>query len=388
MNRRQHDAVLTAVLSIVTVLLITVSSVALSAVGPDAPVASTAVEARWITPKASNVAMTKLAPGEQAPQFVIFSFDGAGSHDKMGYFLAAAAPTDSRLTGFLSGTYLLADTNAAAYAGPRAKPGTSSIGFGGDLAEVTQRVADLNNFYALGNEVGTHYNGHFCGLVGGWSTADWNSELDQFYSWVRDWKAANGLTDGPELRVPATEVKGGRTPCLAGRFDQLTPSWVAHSMTYDSSGENDFTGIAWPQQRDGVWQFPIPTVYAPPFAAAGFSPLIKPMDYNFWHKFNGAREEPATQPELTEMVLDTYRFMYDQAHAGNRAPIIVANHFNDWNGNAFNPAAHQFLTETCGQPETICATYQDVISWMELQDPAVLANLQAQAPVAVTAPGL
>jgi hypothetical protein len=384
-NGRRHDTVLTAALSLATVLLIAVSSVALSAVGPDAPAEGTAVESRWLTPKASNVPMAKLGPGEQAPQFVIFSFDGAGSHEKMDYFLAAAEPTDSRLTGFLSGTYLLTDTSAAAYRGPGASPGTSSIGFGGDLAEVTRRVADLNNFYALGNEIGTHYNGHFCGLVGDWSTADWNSELDQFYDWFGDWKAANGLADGPELRVPPTAVKGGRTPCLAGRFDQLTPAWVAHSMTYDSSGENDFTGIAWPEQRDGVWQFPIPTVYAPAFAAAGYAPLIKPMDYNFWHKFNGAKEDPASQPELTAIVLDTYRFMYEQAYAGNRAPIIVANHFNDWNGNAFNPAAHQFLTETCGQPDTICTTYQDVIAWMELQDPEVLAGLQARPPVADTA---
>lgn len=31
---------------------------------------------------ASNVPMTKLKPGEKPPQFVIFSFDGAGSHTR------------------------------------------------------------------------------------------------------------------------------------------------------------------------------------------------------------------------------------------------------------------------------------------------------------------
>jgi len=34
------------------------------------------------------------------------------------------------------------------------------------------------------------------------------------------------------------------------------------------------------------------------------------------------------------------------------------------------------MKEKCGQPDTYCATYQDVIAWMELQDPAVLAQLQ------------
>lgn len=111
---------------------------------------------RWITPKASNVPMDKVAKGTKVPQFVIFSFDGAGSHSKMQEFLAAAAPTDSRFTGFLSGTYLLTDDHADAYSAPGAEPGTSSIGFGGDAAEVVQRIDDLNNFYALGNEIGTH----------------------------------------------------------------------------------------------------------------------------------------------------------------------------------------------------------------------------------------
>ena len=32
------------------------------------------------------------------------------------------------------------------------------------------------------------------------------------------------------------------------------------------------------------------------------------------------------------------------------------------------------MTETCTRPETICATYSDVIAWMEVQDPAVLSR--------------
>ena len=106
------------------------------------------------------------------------------------------------------------------------------------------------------------------------------------------------------------------------------------------------------------------------------------MDYNFWFKFNEATEDPASQPQLTQIVLDTYRYMYQQTYDGNRAPILVANHFNDWNGNSFNPAALQFMQEVCGQPETICTTYQDVIAWMNLQDPKMLAKLQKLMPVA------
>ena len=74
--------------------------------------------------------------------------------------------------------------------------------------------------------------------------------------------------------------------------------------------------------------------------------------------------------------------MYDQAYNGNRAPMLIANHFNKWNGDSFNPPAMDFMKEKCGQPDTYCATYQDVIAWMELQDPAVLADLQGLPAVA------
>lgn len=75
--------------------------------------------------------------------------------------------------------------------------------------------------------------------------------------------------------------------------------------------------------------------------------------------------------------------MFDQAYNGNRAPLVIANHFNDWNGNAFNPAAADFMTEVCAHPDTYCATYSDVTAWMQLQDPALLAGWQNLPPVAV-----
>lgn len=333
--------------------------------------------------KPTNIPMVKLAPGEKAPQFIIFSFDGVGSSEKINAFMDAAAPSDARMVGFLTDLYLLTDDKADLYTAPGGTQGKAAAGFGGDGAEVTQRVTDLNKFYALGNEVGTHYNGHFCELGANWSTDQWDNEIDQALDFFANWKTLDNLPDAPDLNIPVDEIKGGRTPCLAGQFDQLTPAWKSHGWIYDSSGENPFTGISWPQQQDGIWQFPIPTVYSPDFDVAGWkNPLVKAMDYNFWVKYNDGVEDPSSQPELTKKVVDTYNYMYDQAYNGNRAPILIANHFNNWNGNSFNPATLQFMTEKCGQPDTYCATYQDVIAWMNLQDPAVLADLQSKAPVA------
>ena len=335
----------------------------------------------------TNVPMTKLAPGEKAPQFIIFSFDGAGSHQRWNEFMAAAEETNSRFTGFLSGIYLLGDSakDAGAYTGPGHATGKSSIGYGGPESEIVTEVNDLNLAYSKGHEIGTHYNGHFCddNLPGGnqWNTDDWNNELDQFFEFMTNWKTLNGYTDAPDLTVPVDSIKGGRTPCLTGSLDVLIPAWKAHNMTYDSSIPAPRNGIFWPEKVDGIWEFYMPQVYSP-----GFDSMTTAMDYNFWAKFNNAKEEPETAPELREIVTKTYDFMFDQAYSGNRAPILIANHFNKWNGDSFNPPAMDFMKEKCGQPDTYCATYQDVIAWMELQDPEVLAALQAQAPVAATAP--
>ena len=335
----------------------------------------------------TNVPMTKLEPGDTPPQFIIFSFDGAGSHQRWNEFMSVADESNSRFTGFLSGIYLLGDAGkyAGAYTGPGHKTGAAAIGYGGPESEIVTEVNDLNTAYMKGHEIGTHYNGHFCDDAppGGnqWTTADWNDELDQFYKFVENWKTINGYTDAPDLIVPPESIKGGRTPCLTGSLDTLIPAWKAHGMTYDSSMPAPRNGIYWPQKVDGIWEFYMPQVYSP-----GFEGMTTAMDYNFWAKFNGARDEPDTAPELRSIVKGTYEYMFDQAYNGNRAPILIANHFNKWNGDSFNPPAMDFMREKCGQPDVICATYQDVIAWMDMQDPAVLQELLDRAPVAAKAP--
>jgi len=66
--------------------------------------------------------------------------------------------------------------------------------------------------YRDGHEIGTHYNGHFCGPggVGTWSGRDWSHELDQFDALL--------FGHGPPLPFRASEIVGGRTPCLEGNL--------------------------------------------------------------------------------------------------------------------------------------------------------------------------
>ncbi|GAA4846968.1 polysaccharide deacetylase [Pseudonocardia benzenivorans] len=310
--------------------------------------------------------MRPLDPGERPPQFVLFSFDGAGSDSHWKRILPLAKKSNAHVTGFLTGLYLVPSAERSRYTGPGHHPGASSVGFGGSAADIETRIANLHTALADGHEIGTHYNGHFCAgsepSVGKWTTAQWNSELDQFFRFVRE---------APGLDLPDGTVRGGRTPCLEGKRDALLPAMRSHGLVYDSSTTSG--ALTWPSQVDGVWEFPMPAV-----TVTALGKRVIMMDYNLWYSMNGAKEEPEKAGQFTEWTVGAYFRAYDAALAGNRAPLVVGNHFNDWNGGAFSTAVETFMGEVCTRPETVCATYSEVIEWMGLQDPATLAALAEQ----------
>lgn len=334
--------------------------------------------------RATNVPMTKLKPGEKPPQFILFSFDGVGVTPNWDRFLDVAEVTNGRFTALMTGLYFLTDEAARKYQGPGYRPGESALAFGGTKTEVTEQIEYLNRTWYAGHEMGTHYVGHFCAGTRhpgkSWTAADWNHELDQFFSLMKNWRANTGIRTGPDLAFDPEVVKGGRTQCLEGSPRTLFPALRAHDMTWDSSFPADRPGIFWPEKHRGIWEFPVPYVYSPPLKTQQTA-----LDYNFWVSVNGGKDQPRQAPRIKRVVRQTYDYMYRRAFEGNRAPIVVANHFNDWSGNAFNPPTWEFMRATCGLPETICATYADVVAWMELQDPEVLAELQSRGPVAVSA---
>ncbi|PPK70291.1 polysaccharide deacetylase [Actinokineospora auranticolor] len=374
MTRRWDRIGLGIGLVLTFVVLLVIGSVRPEVAGQPVPAAP--------TPQASAVKpptwMRKLNPGEKPPQFVLFSFDGAGSHEHWQQFLPLARKVNARFSGFLSGIYLLTDAQKGEYTGPGHKPGKASIGFGGSPDDVRALIGDLNTAVQQGHEIGTHYNGHFCHgaepSVGRWDTAQWNSELDQFFSYVDRATATQGL------RIDPKAIKGGRTPCLEGRFDQLFPALTARGMTYDSSQVSD--GLAWPTRQGGVWEFAMPSVRVP---GANYKKTIM-MDYNFWFMLNKAKDDPARAPEFTRITLETYQRAYQAAFDGNRAPMVVGNHFNTWSGGAFLNATQQFMGEVCTNPETVCATYSEVIEWMAMQDPAVLDQFRKLPNAQITQP--
>jgi hypothetical protein len=319
----------------------------------------------------------RLRLGQRPPQFVVVSFDGVGWHEEWQHWLDVASRVPFRFTGFLSGTYLLSEDTRNEYHPPYYPPGTSEIGWG-TRADVRTEIGDLNRALDARMEIGTHFNGHFCasaGLPSGgatWTTRDWDVELGQFFHLVRDYRTDNGLARTVRLRLRPGDVAGDRTPCLEGRPSALYPALAAHGFRYDSSITR--SPLSWPTRDPGtgLWQLGMTT-----FPLHGTGHPVTTMDYNYFFTQRGGVDGTVAQARDDQrQVLATYDDLYRRSLNGNRAPVILGNHFNDWNHGAYVNALTSFVLHTCGRPDTECVPFRDLVAWLDVQTPRTLARLQ------------
>jgi hypothetical protein len=288
----------------------------------------------------------------RAPLLVTVSFDGAGDASEVRGWTDLARQHDARFTYFLSGTYLLAGDRAALYRPPQHRPGASDIGFalardGRDVrASIRDLVAALTEADRLGMEIGTHFNGHFCGrgpgAVDQWSAADWIAELDAFAVLVRDVGPNNAL----DLALDLPPITGARSPCFEGQPALLHQALSARGYRYDAS----VPGIpGWPTRDRGLWVFSTPLI---PVAGQMFRALAS--DYNFLvNELSGAQLRRSLQAELDERL------------AGDRAPLGVAFHFEDWNDDSYGAALRDFVADNCGRFDVRCVSYRDLATWLD-----------------------
>ncbi|MEU1122420.1 hypothetical protein ABZ371_02245 [Streptomyces sp. NPDC005899] len=317
---------------------------------------------------------TRLAPGRKPPQFVVFSWDGAGedSQKLFSHFREVAKKYDAKMTYFLSGVYLLPEDKKALYDPPQHSPGRSDIGFN-DTEGIRDTLAELRAAWLEGNEIGTHFNGHFCGPDGGvgtWSVEEWKSEISQAKSFVKSWK-----THTPALRGEAPlpfdydkELIGARTPCLEGQANMVAAARTM-GFRYDSSGVGN---QLWPAKKNGLWDLPLQLV---PVPGRAFETLS--MDYNFMFNQSGTTQgDPGRHAYWGNQMRDGLLQAFDRAYKGNRAPLIIGNHFESWNGGTYMRAVEETIKKVCTQPDVRCVSFRQLADWLDAQDPAVLARLR------------
>lgn len=145
----------------------------------------------------------RLQPGQAPPQFVVISWDGAGEVtglNLLSHFRGVAQEVGASMTLFLSGLLFLPRAKKDLYHPPRHRVGASDIGYLTDH-DVHATIDNIGKAWLEGHEIGTHFNGHFCGPTGvqQWSPADWTSEIKQAKYFVEHWCTTTEFTDLPPL---------------------------------------------------------------------------------------------------------------------------------------------------------------------------------------------
>ncbi|MGW0812314.1 hypothetical protein ACWD00_03480 [Streptomyces viridiviolaceus] len=324
----------------------------------------------------------RLKPGQKPPQFVVFSWDGAGedSQKLFSHFRKVARDNNATMTYFLSGVYLLPEEKRDLYRPPQHSPGRSDIGFN-DEQGITDTVRQLRQAWLEGNEIGTHFNGHFCGSGGGvgeWTVQEWKDEIHQAKQFVKTWKTNTGLRNAAPLPFDYDkELIGARTPCLEGQENFMRAAGEM-GFRYDSSGVNN---QVWPKKKQGLWDLSLQLV---PFPGHTFEQLT--MDYNFMVNQSGTETQgdPAKHDYWSAQMRDGLLQGFQRAYDGNRAPLIIGNHFESWNGGAYMRAVEEVIERVCTKDEVRCVSFRQLVDWLDAQDPKTLKKLRTlgvgQAP--------
>ncbi|MBT2898129.1 MULTISPECIES: hypothetical protein [unclassified Streptomyces] len=324
-----------------------------------------------------------LEPGQKPPQFVIFSWDGAGEvgNGLFPRFLELAKEHDAAMTFFLSGIYLLPESKKSLYRPPNNPRGASDIGYLTD-DHVKDTLKYVRQAWLEGHEIGTHFNGHFCGGSGSverWTPAQWHSEINQAVSFVTEWRTNTGWENEDPLPFDyRKELIGGRTPCLLGQ-DNLLPTASKLGWRYDASSPGGRQ--TWPVKRGGVWDLPL---QAMPFPGHSFEVLS--MDYNILanQSQNSTKGMPSRYPGWRTQATGAYLAGFQRAYESNRAPFYIGNHFEEWNGGIYMDAVEEVIKKVADKDDVRLVSFRQYVDWLDAQDPAVLAKLRTldvgQAP--------
>ncbi|MFE1290549.1 hypothetical protein [Streptomyces sp. NPDC058751] len=333
-------------------------------------------------PQKGELKPVPLKPGEKPPQFVVFSWDGAlqGDDGLFTHYREMSAQYNAHMTFFLTGIYLLPKDKKALYEPPMHSPGSAAISYATD-EHIRGTLEELGKAWKAGNEIGTHFNGHFCGDKGGkdWSVEEWKSEIDQFFSFVERWRTNTGHTDLPSLPFdPAKAVSGGRAPCLEGQKNLLKAMKATskeYNWRYDASSSGDFQ--IWPTKKEGIWDFPLQML---PYENGKYQGLS--MDFNFlYNQSEGATEgNPAQYPQWEQETVNSYMAGFNRVYYGSRAPLFIGNHFEDWNGGIYMRAVDQAIKTMCTKKGVKCVSFRELADWLDVQKPETLERLRGLDP--------
>jgi peptidoglycan/xylan/chitin deacetylase (PgdA/CDA1 family) len=326
---------------------------------------------------------TSAAPQRPA-QFVLLAFDNCQENQswrQVSEFLEemnARKSDNLRFTFFLSAVGLVTNQAKTAYLPPDRPAGRSNINFGGSQAEVLERIAHINTLHARGNEIASHAVGHFDGSQ--WGPREWRHEMEQYNRIIDKTAEVNGFTgdvaDRARLRFKSSSLMGFRAPYLAGPA-ALIDTLAGLNYAYDTSDTNQGGDPrTWPRRyklsggRPGPWNFGLGFINVPGITdSAGRALKIPAMDYNFCYRQD--KGCPEKYPDTLRTIerdsynmLSAYLNYFVTNYNGNRAPVHIGHHFQQYRGGYYNRALMRFARTVCSLPEVRCTTYAELTKFM------------------------
>jgi hypothetical protein len=101
------------------------------------------------------------------------------------------------------------------------------------------------------------------------------------------------------------------------------------------------------------------------------------MDYNFYMNQSGAtRGDEDKHAYWGDQMRDGLVQAFERSYQGNRAPLIIGNHFESWNGGTYMRAIEDTIKTVCTQADVKCVSFRQLADWLDVQDPQVLAKLR------------
>ena len=332
---------------------------------------------------AAQVVATGALAAERPPQYVAIAFDNCTELERWQEWSSFAANMNRdgdrvHFTFFVSGVNFISDTAKSIYEAPHERRATSRINFGGSVDDVRSRIQHINALRARGHEIASHAVGHFDGR--NWLAADWKKEFDSYDDAFRKAAANNGLPETSGFGFPLTDITGFRAPYLAtspGLYAVMNDG----RFRYHTNGgmEPD----AWPVKTGNLWGFSLANI-----RLAGMRRRTLSMDYNFLVAQSFGLDDRKNRDLYRNQMLQSYLDYFAANYSGNRAPIHIGHHFNDYQRGAYREALQIFIRKVCGLPEVRCVTYAALADFMDSLDPQTLAAYQRGEFVRTAAPAL
>lgn len=186
---------------------------------------------------------------------------------------------------------------------------------------------------------------------------------------MKNWKTNSGMTNEAPLPFDyEKELVGARTPCLEGQKNMMRAARTM-GFRYDSSGIGN---QVWPKKAEGMWDIPLQLV---PVPGRKFETLS--MDYNFmFNQSKTVNGDPSKHEYWGNQMRDGLLQAFGRAYDGNRAPLIIGNHFESWNGGTYMRAVEETIKTVCVKDGVRCVSFKELVDWLEAQDPATLDRLR------------